>query len=390
MPIARPRVLFFFVVISALDTRSQGVGILDAGSRKTYNQRSRPPHVDRDSAEDAILEDNSQSEVLPDPPWLAFCKLCRLPNLFTAWADILAGFFVVSFYSSERLTGLDFPVELVCLVIASSLIYSAGMVLNDYYDREIDAQQRPDRPIPSGAISAPAALSIAYGMLVAGCLFALLGGYAYVDSAAIPWRGGVVAVVLSLCVIAYDAVLKRTALAPWIMGSCRFFNILLGMSLAQDLPPEASWQVFSYDAGQLLFAGGIGLYIVGVTWFARTEAVASDQRMLIAGGLLMLAGIGMLAALPLVQPSVVTLAQLTPSGLWGILVLLSLVLARRAVIAITRLEPQNVQLTVKQAILSLIFYDAAITLAVCGTIWSVTIVALLLPMLGLRRWMYST
>lgn len=336
------------------------------------------------------MEENKQPEATLDPPWLAFCKLCRLPNLFTAWSDILAGFFVVSFYSSQQSTGIDFPVELVCLLAASSLIYSAGMVLNDYHDREIDAQQRPDRPIPSGAISAKAALAIAYGMIIGGCLFALLGGYVYVESAAIPWRGGVVAIVLSACVIAYDAVLKRTALAPWIMGSCRFFNILLGMSLAQDLPLETSWQVFGYDSGQLLFAGGIGLYIVGVTWFARTEAVASDQRMLIAGALLMLAGIGMLAALPAVEPSVVGLRYLTPSGFWGILVLLSLVLARRAVIAITRPEPQNVQLTVKQAILSLIFYDAAITLAVCGTVWAVTIVALLLPMLGLRRWMYST
>ncbi|RCS41455.1 hypothetical protein DTL42_23155 [Bremerella cremea] len=336
------------------------------------------------------MEENSQTETALDPPWLAFCKLCRLPNLFTAWADILAGFFVVSFYSSERLTGLDFPLELMCLLLASSLIYSAGMVLNDYYDREIDAEQRPDRPIPSGAISAGAAMAIGYGMLAAGCLFALLGGFVYVDSAAIAWRGGVVAVVLSASVVAYDAVLKRTALAPWIMGACRFFNILLGMSLAQALPQEGHWQVFGYDAGQLLFAGGIGLYIVGVTWFARTEAVASDQRMLIAGAILMAGGIGMLAALPVAQPSVVALAQLTPSGLWGILVLLSLVLARRAVIAIARPDPRNVQLTVKQAILSLIFYDAAITLAVCGTGWSVAIVALLLPMLGLRRWMYST
>ena len=264
------------------------------------------------------------------------------------------------------------------------------MVLNDYYDREIDAEQRPDRPIPSGAISAGTAVAIAYGMLATGCLFAFLGGFVYVDSAALAWRGGVVAVVLSACVVAYDAVLKRTALAPWIMGACRFFNILLGMSLAQVLPPEGHWQVLGYDAGQLLFAGGIGLYIVGVTWFARTEAVASDRRMLIAGAILMAGGIGLLAALPVAQPAVVALAQLTPSGLWGILVLLSLVLARRAVIAIARPDPQNVQLTVKQAILSLIFYDAAITLAVCGTGWSVAIVALLLPMLGLRRWMYST
>ena len=198
------------------------------------------------------------------------------------------------------------------------------------------------------------------------------------------------ALLLAGSVIAYDAVLKRTALAPWMMGACRFFNILLGMSLAQTLPPEASWSLLGYDVSQFMFAGGIGLYIVGVTWFARTEAVVSDRLMLIGGGALMASGIGLLAALPAVEPAVVSLNYVAPFGWWGILVLLSLVLIRRAMVAVLTPEPQNVQLTIKQAILSLIFYDAAVALAVCGTIWAVIIVALLVPMLWLRRWMYST
>jgi len=325
-----------------------------------------------------------------DPAWLAFGKLCRLPNLFTAWADIFAGFFIVSAFANEGVTNLNAPVVFVCLVLASSLIYSAGMILNDYFDREVDAQQRPDRPIPSGAVSAQAAMLAGFAMLVVGTLVALLGGYVYVDYAAIPWRGGAIAACLSVCVVAYDAVLKRTALAPWLMGACRFFNILLGMSLAKDLPPEEAWQLLGYDAGQFLFAGGIGVYIVGVTWFARTEAVVSSRTMLGLGAALMLAGISMLGILPWFQPSIVAVGMAKSFGLWGILVLLSLALGRRVVIAICYPEPRNVQLTIKQAILSLIFYDAAITLAVCGTIWSVVIVALLFPMMGLRRWMYST
>jgi len=336
------------------------------------------------------LDDSTTSEKPVDPAWLAFGKLCRLPNLFTAWADIFAGFFIVSAFGNPAGTSLDAPVIFVCLVLASSLIYCAGMILNDYYDRDVDAQERPDRPIPSGAISAQTAMRAGFSMLVAGCLIALLGGHVYVDYAAIPWRGGAVAACLAGCVVAYDAVLKRTPLAPFLMGACRFFNILLGMSLAKVLPPEGTWQVVGYDPGQFLFAGGIGVYIVGVTWFARTEAVVSSRAMLGLGATLMLAGISMLGILPYVQPSIVDIATVKSFGLWGILVLLSLALARRVVIAICYPEPRNVQLTIKQAILSLIFYNAAITLAVCGTIWAVVIVALLFPMLGLRRWMYST
>ena len=32
-------------------------------------------------------------------------------------------------------------------------LYAAGMVLNDAFDAELDARERPERPIPSGRIS---------------------------------------------------------------------------------------------------------------------------------------------------------------------------------------------------------------------------------------------
>ena len=336
------------------------------------------------------LDDSSPNEIPIDPPWLAFAKLCRLPNLFTAWSDILAGFFIVSAFSGGGNVSLNVPGILICLMLASGLIYSAGMVLNDYIDREIDAQQRPDRPIPSGAISPAAAAMAGYAMLVVGCLFAFLGGYIYVGYAAIAWRGGAVAVILSLCVIAYDVAFKRTIVAPWLMGGCRFFNILLGMSLAKDLPLDGTWQLFSFDLGQWMFAGGIGLYIVGVTWFARTEAVQSNRMVLAFGAALMLLGVLLVGAIPWAQPSIVHVELSQAFGLGGILLLLSLALARRVVLAIHAPTPEHVQLAIQQAIFSLIFYDAAITLSVCGTVWSVVIVALLVPMLGLRRVMYST
>lgn len=38
-------------------------------------------------------------------------------------------------------------------VVATVLATGAGMAVNDYFDREIDAINRPDRPIPRGAIS---------------------------------------------------------------------------------------------------------------------------------------------------------------------------------------------------------------------------------------------
>ena len=42
------------------------------------------------------------------------------------------------------------------------------MVLNDVYDVETDARERPYRPIPSGRISLNKAQSLGYGLLLCG------------------------------------------------------------------------------------------------------------------------------------------------------------------------------------------------------------------------------
>jgi hypothetical protein len=54
-------------------------------------------------------------------------------------------------------------------------------------------------------------------------------------------------------------------------------------------------------------------------------------------------------------------------------------------------SPKAIQIAVKQCILSLIVFDAAVTMAVChGLWWSVAVLALLVPFLTLGRWIPST
>src|SRR5262245_5428925 len=84
---------------------------------------------------------------------LAWLRLFRAPNVFTAIADVMMGFFVVhGGFQPTAPVGL-----LVCLAAASALLYMAGMVLNDVFDFEVDAEERPFRPLPSGQISLPLA-----------------------------------------------------------------------------------------------------------------------------------------------------------------------------------------------------------------------------------------
>ena len=80
------------------------------------------------------------------------------------------------------------------------------------------------------------------------------------------FRPGIVATLLATAVVLYDIILKQTAIAPLVMGSCRFLNVLLGMSLAEttDTMLPRPW-----TAAEWTIAAGIGIYIVGVTIFAR-------------------------------------------------------------------------------------------------------------------------
>ena len=310
--------------------------------------------------------------------FVTILKLIRAPNVFTAISDVVMGFLFVTQGTGSFWT-------LFWLILATSCLYSAGMVLNDVYDVEDDKKERPHRPIPSGQISLANARILGVALLVVG---ALLGTVAcWTSDAAFPWRGAVTATALVVCIVLYDAVVKKTAIAPWLMGGCRFFNILMGMSIA---PTGNNQQMYllGYHPVELLVAASIGIYIVGVTWFARTEAKASNRNMLIFGFSLMVVGIAMLLPFPEMYASELFFRN---NIVWPmLLLLLTFTVARRCVIAIGSLEPKAVQVAVKQSILSLILIDAAICLAVGGLVAGIAVVALLAPTLSLGKWIYST
>lgn len=300
----------------------------------------------------------------------------RLPNVFTALADVTMGFLFVR-------QSLEPVGAYVCLATASALLYTAGMVLNDVFDIDIDCRERPERPLPSGQISLPLARALGLAMLALGVLFGWLAGLAFAEADVPAWRSGMVATLLAALVVLYDAWLKRTPLGPLGMGACRFVNVLLGMSLTSQFEQFA---LLGYTPDQLLAAAGIGLYVVGVTWFARNEAGSSPVWQLLAAMALMAAGVGLLAAIPLWR------AVLFPQPwMYQVLLgLLALTVLRRALAAVFDPSPQKVQTAVKHSILSLIWLDAAVCAAVAPLPYAFAIAALLIPALLLGRWVYST
>ena len=93
--------------------------------------------------------------------FFAWLQLLRLPNVFTAAADVTMGFLI----THPDLQPIN---DFALLVAASCMLYLSGMVLNDVFDSESDARDRPDRPIPSGRVSLRAATAAGWGLLAGG------------------------------------------------------------------------------------------------------------------------------------------------------------------------------------------------------------------------------
>ena len=131
-------------------------------------------------------------------------------------------------------------------------------------------------------------------------------------------------------------------------------------------------------------AGVIGIYIVGVTWFARTEEGRSDRRQLLASALVI--------ALSLVLALVLKakLALDTGTVLFPyLLVLFGFLVGRPVARAISSPGPREVQSAVKRCVLGLVMLDAVLATAFVGLV-GLLIVLLLPPALVIGKWVYST
>jgi 4-hydroxybenzoate polyprenyltransferase len=204
----------------------------------------------------------------------------RFPAVFTAIADVMMGYLVTHGDLRPYLhSGL--------LALSSGMTYLSGMVLNDYFDAAVDAMERPQRPIPSGRVAAASARKLGLGLFAGGFVVAIFTAAIAQDA-----RPVLIAMFLACFVFAYDDRFKRTAIAPFLMGTCRLFNVLLGMSLAAtaDTMLPRAW-----TAAEWTIAAGIGIYIVGVTIFARSEERTSLRGQLATGIFVMVAGIATLA-----------------------------------------------------------------------------------------------
>ncbi|WP_291171730.1 UbiA family prenyltransferase [Hyphomicrobium sp.] len=195
---------------------------------------------------------------------LAILRLARISNLPTVWSNVLA--------ASVLAGGMPFA-DLLVVLVAMSALYTSGMILNDAFDREVDARQRPERPLPSGQISHSTAWLLGFTLLAFGvALLAMFG-----------LQAALAAVALAAAIVVYDAWHKANPASPLIMGACRAL-VYVGTVLAAGaaLSPTvlaAASALFLFVAGltQLSKRGFryVGLLIAAIALFDAAVAAAS-------------------------------------------------------------------------------------------------------------------
>lgn len=297
---------------------------------------------------------------------MAWLKLMRVANLPSALANILVGYLLANQSWQPTL-------PLVLLLIASACLYCAGMILNDVFDLEVDRQQRSTRPIAAGIISLKSATRAGYGMLIAGVLVASFAGI----------LAGVIASLLAVAVWSYDGPLKKTIIAPAVMGLCRSLNILLGASTAVAIP-----DISAIPAIAVWYAIAIGVFVCGITLLARREADAEKVSVTLwPGSLVLIAGlvcVAMIVKFPGSERTVdAKFAQVFP---W-LIAFIGLPMVRRCVIALAVATPATVQTAVITCLRSLILLDASVCLLIAAgrPFYSVVVVSLLAISFLLQR-----
>jgi len=304
----------------------------------------------------------------------AIFQLLRVPNLFTAIADVLSGYFIgvgsLNQISWELAGFLGFGA--VCF-------YGGGVVLNDVVDLPQDRLCRPERPLPCGSISLKVATALGFGLLLLGWITA--GAVSLIVANPWPW---VIANMLGICILGYNFWAKNTFLGPMVMGLCRVLNLSQG--ILTGLVISARWFQWAHVWGAI----SLGLYVAGITVVARGEAQGPKRKGLLLGLAIILSAVAILAALP------VFIYRSRVEGNWTwtpwlfLIGLPSVILGLRFGQALIAPSPVLVQRAVKQAILWIIVWDATLCFAWVGGIPALVILVLLIPAGFLSLWVNPT
>ena len=183
-----------------------------------------------------------------------------------------------------------------------------------------------------------------------------------------------IAGLIVVAVLLYDGYLKSTMAAPLGMGTCRFLNLMLGASAGTTI--TSVWQTTP-----MTVAAALGIYIIGVTVFAKNEAGKSNSGGLLTGVGIMLGGIGLGAWLVTGHGA----ENAIPGCQMALLILGLNILMRSLSRGRTKPDPASIQRTVGLMLLCIIFLDALMVFGLTGNAQNAVLVIILIAPASLVR-----
>jgi 4-hydroxybenzoate polyprenyltransferase len=178
-------------------------------------------------------------------------RLGRVSNLPTIWTNVMAGAVIAN-------SAAPFA-NVVLICIAMTAFYVGGMYLNDYFDRDIDARERPGRPIHAGLIGAATVSTVGFAMLATGVAVLLPFGP----------RTAMWGLALSAAIVVYDSWHKGNVFAPVIMGLCRALVYLAtGAAVSGDI-----------SGALIVGAAALAAHVIGLTYAAKQENLNEVERL---------------------------------------------------------------------------------------------------------------
>lgn len=230
--------------------------------------------------------------------WKDALSLGRVSNLPTVWTNMLAAWTLAGGGATDP--------RLWPLLLGMTLFYVGGMYLNDAFDAEIDAKERPERPIPAGRVARKTVFALGTAMLGGGLICLAWAGYGFANGTGFwPVLGGLG---LAGAIVLYDWNHKANPLSPLVMGACRFL-VYLSVALTFVVPPPSSvW------LGALLLL----CYLIGLTYVAKQENLGQVKNLwsLLFLAAPLLYGLNLSLALPPAGLFLLALAAWIGVALW--------------------------------------------------------------------------
>jgi len=158
-------------------------------------------------------------------PYLA---LTRPGNMILTAIAVIAGSFIAA--GPEI---MDFQIEVAICCVCSMMLVGGGNALNDYNDRETDKENHPERPIPSGSISADTASIYAQALLGSGLLILL-----FALENKMPF---VIALIGILLLTAYENGLKAAGISGNVTVGLMSGAVFLFAGMAVNDPGPTLW-----------------------------------------------------------------------------------------------------------------------------------------------------